>query len=146
MRNTLVCTVVLAASLVIGYQIDSLQYFLRNYASQTFDYGPSYWFAGATPVVIAALEVALAWFVLVRIRMPWAAAIVYLVVGLAAAFFPLLFFGLHIQFLPFDVTPLAQTLTSHMSEVGAFSAIMGFIGAMFNLGKRRLVSAARAGN
>ena len=142
MRNTLVCTVLLAASLVIGYQIDSLQYFLRNYAAQTFDYGPSYWFAGATLVVIAALEVALAWFLLIRIRMSWAAVKTYLVVGLAAAFFPVLFFGLRLQSLPFNVTPLAQTLTSHTSAIGAFSAMIGFLGAMFNLRKRRLVSVA----
>jgi len=98
--------------------------------------------SGAIPVVIAILDITLAWFVLFRSRMPWVVSIVYVVVGLAAALFPLWFFGLRIPFLPFDVTPLAQTLTSHMAQVGAFSAIIGVVGAILNRTKRRLVSVA----
>ncbi|HRF50837.1 MAG TPA: hypothetical protein PLC98_24625 [Anaerolineales bacterium] len=132
----------LAGSLVIGYQIDSLQYFLSNYAAQTFDYAPLYWVSGAIPIVIAILVTSLAWFVLVRNRVPWVVSIVYIAVGLATAFFPLWFFGLRIQFVPFNVTPLAQSLTSHMGQIGAFSAIIGLVGAVLNLGKRRFVSVA----
>ncbi len=142
MRHTLVCTVILIVSIVIGYQIDSLQYFLRNYASQTFDYVPVFWVSGAIPIVIASLEISFAWFVLVRHRMPWVVSAVYTVVGLVAASFPLWFFGLRIQSLPFNVTPLAQSLTSHTGQVGAFSAIMGLAGAILNISKRRLVSVA----
>ena len=140
MRNTFVSMILLVALLVIAYQIDSLQYSLQNYASRTFDYQALFWVSGAIPVVIALLDITLAWFVLVRSRTPWVVNIVYVIVGLAAALFPLWFFGLRVQFLPFDVTPLAQTLTSHMAHVGAFSAIIGVVGAILNLTKRRLVS------
>lgn len=119
MRHTLVCTVLLIVAIVIGYQIDSLQYSLRNYASQTFD-----------------------GYVLVFNRMPWVVSAVYIVVGLMAASFPLWFFGLRIQSLPFNVTPLAQSLTSHMGQMGAFSAIMGLAGAILTIRKRRLASVA----
>ena len=142
MRDTVVCTVLLIVSIVIGYQIDSLEYFLQNYASQTFDYVPLFWASGAIPIVIASLEISLVWFVLVRRRMPWVVSAVYIVVGLMAASFPLWFFGLRIQSLPFNVTPLAQSLTSHMGQMGAFSAIMGLAGAILTIRKRRLASVA----
>ena len=142
MRNSFVSMILLVVLLVIAYQIDSLQYILQNYASRTFDYQALFWVSGAIPVVIATLEISLAWFVLVRNRMPWVVSSVYIAVGLATAFFPLWFFGLRIQSLPFNVTPLAQTLTSHMGQVGAFSAIMGLVGASLSLRKRRLDSVA----
>ena len=118
----------LIGALVASSQTDVLEYWMKYDASQTFNYRPRIWAAGVVPVAIAALQLSLAWLVLVRFPLSPSTGVLYLIAGLAAAFFFLLYMGWRIQPLPVDVVPLTQTISSRFGQMGGYVAVIGGIG------------------
>lgn len=149
MRQSALHLALLGVLFVIGYQLDALLVALKVYALQSFDYWPVVLAAGTLPLVMAALEVGLAWWVLVRQPMTVSVGAAYLVIGLLVAYFVSILKLFPGHWVPFDTAPMLSLALSQVSQAGAFSVILALarlaFGRIGGRAERSFRLSARAG-
>jgi hypothetical protein len=126
LANAIISLLGLAVTFAIAYGFDRWSDLLRRQASANFAWTSYYWFLSISNLIFAGLMLVLAWFVCFRANKTRLIPLLYLLIGLLAAFA----FAIEVTVSPtFQmITPGFLLPNSRVVHVSAFAAAIGAAG------------------